>query len=380
MKLLRLFSSLQLTIICLTISMVLIFIGTLDQVHLGIYGALEKYFRSFIVFWTVPNLGWKIPFLPGGYLVGSVLLVNLLTAHFVRYKPGWKKLGISLIHLGVVILLLGELLTSLFQSDSQMILDEGATKSYSVSILETELVLIDTSDPEKDTVLSIPEARLADGGSIQHPVIPFSLEIDAFYENALIARRTPETPTSERSATSGLGKNLIAIEQPKTGKIDESNLVTAFITVKTKEGPLDTWMVCNAFNEPQHFHYEDRHFEISLRKKRTYHPFKITLHDFTHDRYPGTNLPKNFSSRIRLQDTDRNEDREVLIKMNHPLRYRGLTFFQASFANDDTTSILQVVRNPSRHLPYIASTLIALGLTYQFCFHLFGFFRRRKES
>ncbi len=361
--------------------MVLIFMGTLDQVHLGIYGALEKYFRSFVVFWSLPKLGWEIPILPGGYLVGSVLLINLIAAHFSRYKPGWKKLGISLIHLGVVVLLVGELLSSLFQEDYQMSITEGETKSYSESILETELVVIDASDPDKDIVLSIPEARLGDGGVIQHPSIPFTLEILAFYENANIFQKTPEAPASKYRATTGIGKNLIALERPKTGKIDERNLVTAFVTVRTKEGPLDTWMVCNAFDEPQHFDYEGRHYEISLRRKRDYHPFKITLKNFTHDRYPGTTIPKNFSSRIRLQDSVSNEDREILIYMNHPLRYRGLTFFQASFIEgDDTTSILQVVRNPSRHLPYIASTLISLGLTFQFCLHLLGFFKRRKAS
>ncbi len=380
MKLLRFFSSLQLTIICLSISMVLIFMGTLDQVHLGIYGALEKYFRSFVVFWSLPNLGWEVPILPGGYLVGCVLLVNLLAAHFSRYKPGWKKLGITLIHFGVVVLLVGELLSSLFQEDSQMSLDEGETKSYAQSIHETELVVINTTDPDKDIVLSVPEARLGDLGVIRHPSIPFTLGVVAFYENADIARRTPETPYSEHNATNGLGKDLIAFEKPRTGKIDERNLVTAYVTVKAKEGPLDTWMVCNAFNEPQHFDYEGHHYEISLREKRDYYPFKITLIDFTHDRYPGTDIPKNFASQIRLQDTTSNEDRETRIYMNHPLRYKGLTFFQASFANNDTTSILQVVRNPSRHLPYIASTLIALGLTFQFCLHLFGFFKRRKTS
>ena len=188
--------------------------GTLDQVNLGIYGALEKYFRSFVVFWSLPNLGWEVPILPGGYLVGCVLLVNLLAAHFSRYKPGWKKLGITLIHFGVVVLLVGELLSSLFQEDSQMSLDEGETKSYAQSIHETELVVINTTDPDKDIVLSVPEARLGDLGVIRHPSIPFTLGVVAFYENADIARRTPETPYSEHNATNGLGKDLIAFEKP----------------------------------------------------------------------------------------------------------------------------------------------------------------------
>ena len=44
--------------------------------------------------------------------------------------------------------------------------------------------------------------------------------------------------------------------------------------------------------------------------------------------------------------------------MNQPLRYAGETFYQASFANDDRTSILQVVRNPGWLLPYIACAMV----------------------
>jgi hypothetical protein len=36
-----------------------------------------------------------------------------------------------------------------------------------------------------------------------------------------------------------------------------------------------------------------------------------------------------------------------------------------------------VVRNPSWLLPYIACTLMSLGLAIQFCIHLAGFIRRR---
>jgi hypothetical protein len=65
--------------------------------------------------------------------------------------------------------------------------------------------------------------------------------------------------------------------------------------------------------------------------------------------------------------------------MNNPLRYAGLTFYQAGFENDDKTTILQVVRNPSWTMPYIACTLMTLGLLIQFCIHLFGFIAKRRK-
>ena len=44
--------------------------------------------------------------------------------------------------------------------------------------------------------------------------------------------------------------------------------------------------------------------------------------------------------------------------MNNPLRYRGYTFFQAGFDNNDTTTVLQVAQNPSWLVPYISCALI----------------------
>jgi len=70
----------------------------------------------------------------------------------------------------------------------------------------------------------------------------------------------------------------------------------------------------------------------------------------------------------------------VLISMNNPLRYDGMTFYQQSFANNDNTSILQVVRNPSWLLPYVACILMGLGLLVQFGIHLFGFFAKRRTA
>src|SRR5690606_36535296 len=68
------------------------------------------------------------------------------------------------------------------------------------------------------------------------------------------------------------------------------------------------------------------------------------------------------------------------IFMNNPLRYAGLTFYQAGFENNDTTSILQIIRNPSWLLPYIACVVMTLGLLIQFGLHLFAFISKRRAS
>ncbi|MGH7997820.1 MAG: cytochrome c biogenesis protein CcsA, partial [Opitutaceae bacterium] len=105
----------------------------------------------------------------------------------------------------------------------------------------------------------------------------------------------------------------------------------------------------------------------------------LTLLKFTHDVYPGTDIPKNFASIVRLRSDDGRDDRRVRIFMNNPLRYGGRALYQAGFDNNDRTSVLQVVRNPSWRLPYLACGLIALGLVVQFGLHLWGFLRPRRK-
>jgi cytochrome c biogenesis protein ResB len=128
----------------------------------------------------------------------------------------------------------------------------------------------------------------------------------------------------------------------------------------------------------QEFSYEGHTYEIALRFKRTYLPYSIELIDFTHDRYPGTEIPKNFASDVRIHNPAKNEHRQTKIYMNHPLRYEGLTFFQASFTKDDQASMFQVVRNPGWLIPYISCGLVSIGLILQFGIHLFRFASRKR--
>jgi hypothetical protein len=83
---------------------VLVFLGTLDQVNIGVYEAENRYFKSFFLYFTPPGTTLKIPWFPSGYLVGGLLLVNLIAAHLARFKFSWKKAGILVLHSGVILL------------------------------------------------------------------------------------------------------------------------------------------------------------------------------------------------------------------------------------------------------------------------------------
>ncbi|MBA2434995.1 MAG: cytochrome c biogenesis protein ResB [Verrucomicrobiota bacterium] len=374
---LRVLSSLRLTVVCLGLGMLLVFLGTLAQVHLGIHAVQERYFQSLIVFWSPPGASWKIPILPGGYLLGTVLLVNLIAAHGVRFQLTKKKLGIILLHFGVILLLIGQLLTGLFARETQMRIDEGQTAGYSEAPREVELAVIDRTDPNFDQVVAIPESILTRGGTIQNPTLPFTLNIRKFMGNTHLAMRSQMPEGRPSLATAGFGPKIVAEEAPRTVKDDERDLSAAYVEVNGVQGSLGTWLVSNAIPNTQPVTVDGHTYELVMRQRRFYKQFALTLLDFAHDRYAGTDIPKNFSSRVRLLDPERNENREVLISMNDPLRYRGFTFYQSGFDNDDKTTILQVVKNPAMLLPYIACGLVAAGLLVQFSMHLFGFIRKR---
>jgi hypothetical protein len=54
---------------------------------------------------------------------------------------------------------------------------------------------------------------------------------------------------------------------------------------------------------------DDKSYEVWLRFSRIYKPYTIHLIKFTHEKYIGTETPKNFASEIRLLDPTRKEDR-----------------------------------------------------------------------
>ncbi|MEI8310789.1 MAG: cytochrome c biogenesis protein ResB, partial [Verrucomicrobiota bacterium] len=146
-------------------------------------------------------------------------------------------------------------------------------------------------------------------------------------------------------------------------------------------GPsLGTWLVSDQLGAPQTFSFAGKTWRLLMRPQRYYKPYSLTLQKFTHERYVGTQIAKNFASHAVLTDPERNESRDVLIYMNHPLRYRGETFFQSGFEQGDTATILQDVYNPSFIAPYVACVIVAAGLLFQFGYHFVGFLRRRKPT
>ncbi|MBP7618506.1 MAG: cytochrome c biogenesis protein ResB, partial [Geothrix sp.] len=169
-------------------------------------------------------------------------------------------------------------------------------------------------------------------------------------------------------------------ERPVVSADNEINQTSAFVEPVAGGRNYGTWLVSVALGAPQSFTHEGRTYTLAMRLRRQYLPYAFTLKQFRHDVYPGTEIPKNFSSLVQVVNPSRNESREVLIYMNQPLRYEGKTFYQASFGKNDTLSILSVVENPGWLLPYVSCVLVSLGLLVHFAIVLRRSLKRRQDK
>jgi ResB-like family len=377
--LIRFFTSLRLTVVCLGFAILLVFFGTLAQVDLGLYKAQNEFFRSFIVFWGPKTATWKVPVLPGGYLVGGILLINLIASHVTRFKWTRAKIGIWLTHFGLILLLLGQLGTDMLSRESTLHLREGEAKNYSESDRQAELAVIDTTDPDTDKVFAIGQGSLMHKREIKPGDLPFTIRVKKFFANSNVQDR-PADSAEPPPATEGLGPRAVVKEVPRVTAMDLRDIPSAIIDIQAPDKSLGTWLVSEYLDRPQQFIYNNRTYRLQMRPRRYYSPFTIRLLEFRHDVYAGTDIPKNFSSRVQLQAPATSENREVKIYMNNPLRYAGETFYQASFDPDNHGTILQVVHNPSWLTPYLSCILVGLGLVVQFMTHLLGFSLKRRAA
>src|SRR5688500_3139666 len=302
-------ASLKLTVVLLAFSLVLIYAGTWAQIDNGIWQVQREYFHSFF-YWLDPALffprnphgtlksfqlvalsgnpvHFKLP-MPGGYTLGTLLLLNLIAAHTIRFKATWKDLvlipaialsfaiayayppqnnlslvivlalaplpilaavaplhkkrtGVILIHLGLILLLVGEGITSGFAQESQMRVEEGSFANYSEDIRTSELAIVDPSSADRDSVIAIPASKLKSGSVIKHAAMPFEVRVDDYFPNSNILGPMQAGNRANSKATTGEGVGITAVNEPAaTG--EAIDLPSAYVTVVRDGQPLGTYL------------------------------------------------------------------------------------------------------------------------------------------
>ncbi len=418
-KIVDFFISLKLTVVLLAFAIVLVFVGTLAQADEGLYGAQAHYFKQWIVI-GAHIFGHEIPLiLPGGYLIGTLLLVNLVCTHIYRFQFTWKKLGIQIAHAGIIVLLVGQLSTDLLSRELQMHFTEGETRNYSDSSTDFELIFV-----AGDQVISIPYKLLKPGQEVETAALPFAIRVKARWHNSDVNFRAPMLAKAPALTTNGIAANFDFKRAEDIKTTDQRNIPSVVIELLTPTNSLGTWVasvwagdpalvdtvrssyaqsvgmgmaqtIASQLAAPQTVTVGGKQYSFTMRPMRIYHPFSLTLLKATHTVYPGTitptdpeGIPKDFRSRVRIDNPQTGEKREVEISMNHPLRYGGFTFYQYQMdagqltrqAGRAASSVLSVVRNPSWLTPYVGCTMVGVGMVIQFVYHLIRFITKRQTK
>ena len=403
-KALKVLSSVRLTVWLLGAAVGLVFFGTVAQMDFGIWTVVDQYFWSWVV-WVPTDLfrqfasvflsewfpkdgpRWTgtFPF-PAGKLLGGLMLLNLLSAHAVRFRLTWKRSGVILLHSGLILLFVGEFVTREFAIEQRMPIRQGASANYTVDHRLMELAFVTPDGTDRDKVVVVPERLLrAKAGKISAPDLPVDVEVLDYFSNAKIEKVA--TAAKGNPATAGIGRGLVATKDAEVSGADAGNrsdVPAAYVRLFDKESGKDVGTYLVGAYITHIGGHEDvtaggKTYQLTLRNIRYYKPYSVHLEKFTFERYPGTQKPRNYASEIILKDDDGTE-RHQIVKMNDPLRYRGETFYQSAFDPDEAGTILAVVQNPGWLIPYLSCTLVSVGLLLHFGIHLTQFLKRRAAA
>lgn len=424
-------ASLKIAVVLLALGLVLVFAGTLAQTRLGIWHVINEWFRGRVVYippdlfrnffdkskHNTPLEETGFPF-PGGFLILGLLTINMCCAMTVKIHSDLKSsaravllrrhLGIYILHVGMLTMFAGEFVTGFYAEEGRMAIAVDGWSDHVEDSIYTELAFVDRTDPENDRHIVIPQSMLerhavigGNGKVISDPALPFDLRIEDYMPNSEHEEQT--RPGNFRAAA----RQSKAVQIPAVPgtDMDRVDIPSVYVTLIDKESqePMGTWLsTCVAdigkirpearlpgFAKPQAT--GPGMPAIELRFARRYYPYRVYLDQVKHEKYPGTEIPFNFSSDVRIfqAKTGANEaqvgtatgvqeklDRDSHIWMNHPMRYADKAFYQHQIDAGQGLTQLLVVYNPGGILPYVSCGLVTLGMLVQFSVSLFGYSRR----
>lgn len=363
--LIKVLSSVKITVVCLFLLFVLTFWGTVAQVEQGLYAAQERFFAS-LVFWVFKF----IPF-PGAQLVLWVLAVNLVCVtitRFVHYFK-WKYAGILITHFGLILYFLSAFIIFQVSLESNIHLKEREGTNVSSSYFEWELACW-KSDGNKRQVHAFDVTNARTGESFGFSNGGFKAVVKQFYPNA----HAYSLNDKEKAEALPLNASGIALlePQPKFPEREKNVAGGIFEIQRPGEEPLDV-LLYGADTKPVPVKVGEKEYFLALQHKKYPLPLMVELVDFRAQFHPGTETAKSYESTVRI--THGGATREVVISMNNPLTYRDYTFFQASYAIDsfgNEYSTFAVVKNIGRFMPYVSSLLTFGGLALHFLMMAFA--------
>jgi hypothetical protein len=357
----RFFGSYALAIAILLLLLALTYAGTMAQKFSSIHDVQEKYFNSYFVAIDLP-LG--IPFVvPGANLLLTLLFVNLMVGGIIRMRRDKSRIGIFTLHAGIAVMLLGNVVEYGFSTKGYMSLLEGEASDTYVSYTEWEVAVLESAPgAREETAHVISGDRFQDLGpsesaSFTSPDLPFTVVLSGFLPNCIPvvaadgAALKAEPLDSEEAARNRAGLSVSVIGKGTRFRRDS--------VLWGRPG-----------SPPWVFTSDGRQWGVVLRKRRYQLPYRVELRDVEADHHPGTRMAAKYAS-----DVTRYEGRiahDVHISMNEPMREGGYIFYQSGYqeasrmTGGKELSTFSVSHNPSDRVPWVAVTIIAVGLLIHF--------------
>jgi cytochrome c-type biogenesis protein CcsB len=119
----------------------------------------------------------------------------------------------------------------------------------------------------------------------------------------------------------------------------------------------------NALNNPTEVTLNHQKISVAFGANEIKLPFSIQLKKFILERYPGSNSPSWFESRVVLTDNQRGVNEEHRIFMNNVLKYRGYRFYESSYDTDEHGTVLMVNYDFwGTMITYAGYLLLAIGM------------------
>jgi hypothetical protein len=394
---------------------------------------------------------------PIAYFIFSLFAINLIAVIVDRYP--WKKHHVGFIsaHIGLLILLVGSLVTQYYGIDGSIAIDIDGTENK-ITVPETDLMVYTSLDGQsyrklygyevnflrqpptekKPLVISVPAGEIkitefypyslvdskvmaSEDGS-DGPAARFQIANDRVTQSEwLIGKKgvptevnlgpahivlsevpykytggnllllkplnadtlayevySGKTKTKINSGTTKAGdkfslgwmnlefrllKYLPSARQEISFKQRDKASSETIPAIKFTFNGKERWM---GLNSTIRLYGDSELYVLSYGNRRLPLTFQMELKKFDVGRYQGTMRAASYQSLVRIPEANK----EVLISMNEPLDYKGFTFYQASFQQDEmgkpTASVLSVNYDPGRKIKYLGCLLIVFGAIHLF--------------
>lgn len=359
---LKLLSSVRITVVCLFLLFILTFWGTIAQVQQGLYAAQERFFASFFFLAG----GW-LPF-PGAQGVLWVLFINLVCAlidHFSKHRE-WTYIGSKITHIGLLLYFAAAFFIFHLSQESYVHLMEGEMADVSTSYNDWELAYWQDRADSHQVVTALDSKAFKPGEKIPFNDPHFTISVEHYFPNADAFNSSNAKP--ERI----ISVDAINLINPKPLDKEREKNTPGGIFDLDFEGQPHTLMLYGAEPGATAVMISGKKYNFILRHKCYPLPFTLKLDHFKAEFHPGTEVAKSYESLVTISTGSL--ERQVRVYMNNPLRYKDYTFYQASYDKDSMGrqySTLAVVKNSARLLPYISCFAVFFGLALHFLIQAF---------